>query len=240
MTSPQPLVVAGLCAVAALLVYAPLPFVAPSQLFAQGQSRPPGFSPRAPTTRPSARRSSSATPGAQALKVTVTLLPQADAIAAPTPARPSTSAPTSRLTVRLGTGLRPQRQRLGPGVRGARKRQRPRRRLSSSNAPCGVPGRRASRARTMPAASRRPACPSRGRWPRARAAPSKTFVLVANPNAMLMMVPATYLTGYRPVVSCRCRSLPPTRRVTFYPRGEHVAFLATARSSPHSCLSDER
>ena len=101
MTSPQPLVVAGLCAVAALLVYAPLPFVAPSQLFAQGGDASTWFLAEGANNATFSQEILVGNPGAQAVDVTVTLLPQPDAIVTQT-ARTYRLAGTSRLTVRLG------------------------------------------------------------------------------------------------------------------------------------------
>ena len=189
MTSPPPPVVAGLCAVAALVVYAPLPFVAPSQLFAQGGDASTWFLAEGANNATFSQEILVGNPGAQAVDVTVTLLPQPDAIVAQT-AKTYRLAGTSRLTVRLGQEF---------GLNGsASARIRAVAAGTTTPAPIVV-----ERTMYFPGASNSGAHSASGvmtlapAWTLAEGATTifDTFVLVANPNPSPTLVQATYLTA---------------------------------------------
>jgi hypothetical protein len=160
---------------------------------------------------------------AQALKVTITLLPQADAIA-PTLTKTFDLGPTSRLTVGLGTDFALN------GSASARVSAV----LASDNAtPADIVVERTMAFQgAAPLGSHNASGVTQAglseSWTLAEGSGGafETFVLVANPNATPTTVRATYLTGTgQSFVSMQVA--PANSRVTFYPRGEHAA-LATA------------
>lgn len=164
-------------------------------------------------------------PSADTLTVTITLLPQPDAITTHTE-RSFTLEPTSRLTVRLGTDF---------GLNG-----------SSSARVNAVVANTATPAdivveRTMyfPDASRPGAHNAGGvtgsapAWTLAEGATLAgfdTFVLVANPNASDTEVRATYLTDTG-VEYATVQVAPANSRVTFWPRQEHPQLEVAAFST---------
>jgi len=162
-------------------------------------------------------------PSANALKVTITLLPQADAVA-PTLTRTFDLAATARLTVRLGSDF---------GLNGSASARVTAVRASDSVTPADV-----TVERTMyfqgagPAGSHNASGVTQAglseTWTLAEGSGGvfETFVLVANPNPTPTTVRATYLTGTgQSFVTTQVA--PANSRLTFYPRGEHAA-LATA------------
>ncbi len=164
-------------------------------------------------------------PSAQAVKVTVTLLPQSDAIA-PTLAKTFDLAASARLTVRLGERLRPERQRLGARHRGARQRQHHagRRRGRTDHV---LPGRDAAR---LAQRQRRDAGGALADLDARRRLGRRLRDVRPRGQSRTRRRPivrATYLTGTGQSFVDRRRSRPANSRLTFYPRGEHAA-LATA------------
>lgn len=162
-------------------------------------------------------------PSAQALKVTVTLLPQADAVA-PTLTKTFDLGPTARLTVRLGSDF---------NLNGSAS-SRVTAVLASDNAtPADIV---VERTMYFPGAAQSGSHNASGvtqnglsdRWVLAEGSGGvfETFVLVANPNPAPTTVRATYLTGTGQSFVTE-QVAPANARLTFYPRGEHAA-LASA------------
>ncbi len=162
-------------------------------------------------------------PSAQALKVTVTLLPQADA-QAPTTTRTFDLGATSRLTVRLGPDF---------SLNGSASA-----RVSAVLASDNVTPADIAVERTMyfagasqPGSHNASGVTESGlspTWTLAEGSGGvfETFVLVANPNTTPTTVRATYLTGTGQAF-VTTQVAPAGSRLTFYPRGEHAA-LGTA------------
>ncbi|AMY09926.1 IPT/TIG domain protein [Luteitalea pratensis] len=162
-------------------------------------------------------------PSAQALKVTVTLLPQSDAIA-PTLTKTFDLGPSARLTVRLGSDFNLNGS-ASASVTAV---------LASDNAtPADVV---VERTMYFPGATQSGSHNASGvtqnglsdRWTLAEGSGGvfETFVLVANPNPTPTTVRATYLTGTGESFVTE-QVAPANSRVTLYPRGEHVP-LASA------------
>ena len=156
-------------------------------------------------------------PSAQALKVTVTLLPQADAIA-PTTTKTFDLGPSARLTVRLGSDFNLN------GSASARVTAV----LASDNAtPADIV---VERTMYFPGATQTGSHNASGvtqgglsdRWTLAEGSGGvfETFILVANPNPTPTTVRATYLTGTGASFVTE-QVAPANSRLTFYPRGEH-------------------
>jgi hypothetical protein len=162
-------------------------------------------------------------PSTQPLKVTVTLLPQADAIA-PTSTRTFDLAATSRLTVRLGSDF---------SLNGSASARVTAVLASDNTTPADIV---VERTMYFQGAAQQGSHNASGvtqsglseSWTLAEGSGGvfETFVLVANPNATPTTVRATYLTGTGQTFTTT-QVAPPNSRLTFYPRGEHVA-LGTA------------
>lgn len=155
-------------------------------------------------------------PSSDTLDVTVTLLPQPDAIA-PVTVKTLTLGPTARLTVSLATDFQlngSSSARVSAVVQG-------------TNTPADIvvertmyfpdgtrPGAHNAGGVTHPAPN----------WTLAEGATTlfDTFVLVANPNASMTRVRATYLTANGAEYVSE-QDAPANGRVTFWPRQEHAA-----------------
>jgi hypothetical protein len=164
-------------------------------------------------------------PSADTLTVTVTLLPQPDAITSET-MRSFTLGPTSRLTVRLGDDF---------GLNGSSS-ARVNAVIANTATPADIV---VERTMYFPGAMRTGAHNAGGvteaaaAWTLAEGATLAgfdTFVLVANPNATAVDVRATYLTdtGQEFVT---VQSAPANSRVTFWPRQEHPQLEVAAFST---------
>ncbi len=161
-------------------------------------------------------------PSAQALNVTVTLLPQADA-QAPVTTKTFPLAATSRLTVRLGSDF---------SLNGSASAQVSAVLASDNTTPADIVVERtmyftgAAQAGSHNASGVTQAGLSE-RWTLAEGSGGvfQTFVLVANPNPAPTRVRATYLTGTGQTFTTE-QEAPANSRLTFFPRGEHAA-LAT-------------
>ncbi len=164
-------------------------------------------------------------PSAQALDVTVTLLPQDDAIV-PTTSKTFPLAASSRLTVRLGADFNLN------GSASARVTAV----LSGTSTPADVVVERtmfftgAAQAGSHNASGVTESGLSE-RWTLAEGATGAfaTFVLVANPHPTPTRVRATYLTATGQSFSTE-QEAPPNSRLTFAPMNEHTA-LQTAEFS---------
>jgi hypothetical protein len=163
-------------------------------------------------------------PSANTLDVTVTLLPQPDAIA-PVTTRTFTLAPTSRLTVRLG----PDFQLNGSNS------TRVSAVLAGTSTPADIV---VERTMYFPDATRPGAHNAGGvtqgapAWTLAEGATTifDTFVLVANPNPTETLVRATYLTATgQQYVSQQLATA--NGRATFWPRQEHPGLQAAEFST---------
>ncbi|WP_239493040.1 IPT/TIG domain-containing protein [Luteitalea sp. TBR-22] len=157
-------------------------------------------------------------PSSQALTVTVTLLPQADA-QAPTLTKSFPLAASSRLTVRLGSDFNLN------GSASARVTAV----VANTTTPADIVVERTMyfQGATQPGSHNASGVTQDGlseTWTLAEGTGGvfETFVLVANPNATPTEVRATYLTGTGQSFTTT-QTAPANSRVTFYPRGEHVA-----------------
>jgi len=173
-------------------------------------------------------------PSSKPVTVTVTLLPQSDAIA-PTLVKTFTMAPTSRLTVNLSQDFKlngSSSARVSAMVSGTSTPadivvERTMFFGAKGNLPLGsdvrlnAPG--AHNASGVTAAA--------PRWILAEGATGafEAFILVANPNPSATRVRATYLTGTGQVLVSEQEAMA-QGRVTFWPRAEHPA-LASAEFS---------
>ena len=163
-------------------------------------------------------------PSSNTLDVTVTLLPQPDAIVTET-VKVFTLAPTSRLTVRLGTDFQlngSSSARVSAVIQGT---ATPADIVVERTMyfPDGMrPGSHGAGGVTQPAAT----------WTLAEGATTifDTFVLVANPNASTTRVKATYLTGTGQEFVTE-QDAPANSRVTFWPRQEHAALQSAEFST---------
>lgn len=162
-------------------------------------------------------------PSAQPVTVTVTLLPQADAMA-PTLTRTFPLAATARLTVRLGTDFQ---------LNGSASARVSAVLASDGTTPADVVVERTMyfQGAAQPGSHNASGVTQAGlssTWTLAEGSGGvfETFVLVANPNPTPTMVRATYLTGTGQSF-VTTQEAPANARLTFYPRGEHAA-LATA------------
>jgi lysophospholipase L1-like esterase len=162
-------------------------------------------------------------PSAQPLKVTVTLLPQADAIA-PTSSKTFDLAASARLTVRLGSDF---------ALNGSASARVTAVLASDSTTPADIVVERTMYFQgAAPQGSHNASGVTQSglseSWTLAEGSGGvfETFVLVANPNATPTTVRATYLTGTGQTFTTT-QVAPANSRLTFYPRGEHAA-LATA------------
>lgn len=160
---------------------------------------------------------------AQALDVTVTLLPQSDALA-PTLTRTFALAASSRLTVRLAAdfGLNGSSSARVTAV------------LAGTSTPADIVVERTMyfAGAAQPGAHNASGVTSTAaRWTLAEGANGvfETFVLVANPNATPTRVRATYLTSAGQALVSE-QQADANGRVTFWPRAEFPA-LATAEFS---------
>ncbi len=162
-------------------------------------------------------------PSAQALKVTVTLLPQSDA-QAPILSKTFDLGPTARLTVRLGADF---------SLNGSASARVSAVLASDSVTPADIVVERtmgfqgAAQQGSHNASGVTQAGLSQS-WTLAEGSGGvfETFVLVANPNPTPTTVQATYLTGTGQAF-VTTQVAPANSRLTFYPRGEHTA-LGTA------------
>jgi len=164
-------------------------------------------------------------PSAQALDVTVTLLPQSDAIA-PTFTKSFALAASSRLTIRLGSDFNLN------GSSSARVSAV----LAGTATPADIVVERTMyfSGATPGGSHNASGVTAEGRsatWILAEGASGvfETFVLVANPNATPTTVRATYLTSTGQSLVTE-QVAPANSRLTFFPRGEHAA-LASAEFS---------
>ncbi len=165
-------------------------------------------------------------PSAQALKVTITLLPQEDAVA-PTLTKTFDLAATSRLTVRLGSDF---------GLNGSASSRVAAVLASDATTPADVV---VERTMYFQGAAPRGSHNASGvlqtglstSWTLAEGAGGvfETFILVANPNPTPTTVRATYLTATG-TAFVSTQVAPPNSRLTFYPRVEYPE-LATAEFS---------
>jgi hypothetical protein len=166
-------------------------------------------------------------PSSQALAVTVTLLPQADAVAT-TLTQTFVMPPTSRLTVRLGPdfGLNGAASaRVSAVVQGTttpadivveRTMSFTGPNPGGSHNASGVPAGAAAMTWTLAEGANGAQTP--GETPLGL----DTFVMVANPNPTPTQVRATYLTSTG-VTLTTSQTAPADSRVTFWPRAEHAA-----------------
>ncbi|WP_396625961.1 hypothetical protein [Luteitalea sp.] len=203
-------------ALAALALFATVP-----QAFAQGAST--WFLAEGAHNSTFAQEILVGNPSSQALKVTVTLLPQADA-QAPTTSRTFDLAATSRLTVRLGSDF---------NLNGSASARVTAVLASDNTTPADVVVERTMyfQGATAPGSHNASGVTQAGlseSWTLAEGTGGvfETFVLVANPNPTTTTVRATYLTGTGQSFTTT-QTAPANSRVTFYPRGEHPA-LASA------------
>ncbi len=218
MASPHPLVVTALCAIAAIHVVAP-----PATMLAQQGDPSTWFLAEGANNATFTQEILVANPGAQAVDVTVTLLPQPDASVTQT-VRTYRMAATSRLTVRVGQEF---------GLNGsASARVRAVAVGTSTPAPIVV-----ERTMYFPGASSSGAHSASGvmtlapAWTLAEGATTifDTFILVANPQPNPTLVQAAYLTADGAEYLSE-QMAPPDGRVTFWPRQEHAS-LQTAEFS---------
>jgi hypothetical protein len=159
-------------------------------------------------------------PSAQALSVTVTLLPQADAIA-PTTSKTFALPATSRLTVRLGTDF---------SLNGSSSARVSAVLASDNTTPADIVVERTMFFNGIVGAHNASGVTQAGlaeRWTLAEGSGGvfETYVLAANPNATPTRVRATYLTGTGQSFVTE-QEAPANSRLTFYPRGEHVALAS--------------
>lgn len=159
-------------------------------------------------------------PSANALKVTVTLLPQADAVA-PTLSKTFDLLPTARLTVRLGSDF---------SLNGSASARVTAVLASDNVTPADVVVERTMTFRGAGSHNASGVTQSglSSTWTLAEGSGGvfQTYVLVANPNPTPTTVRATYLTGTGESF-VTTQVAPANARLTFYPRGEHAA-LASA------------
>lgn len=159
-------------------------------------------------------------PSANALKVTVTLLPQADAVA-PTLSKTFDLLPTARLTVRLGSDF---------SLNGSASARVTAVLASDNVTPADVVVERTMTFRGAGSHNASGVTQSglSSIWTLAEGSGGvfQTYVLVANPNPTPTTVRATYLTGTGESF-VTTQVAPANARLTFYPRGEHAA-LASA------------
>ena len=155
-------------------------------------------------------------PGAQAVDVTVTLLPQPDALVTQT-VRTYRMQPTSRLTVRVGQEF---------GLNGSAS-ARVRAVVAGTSTPAPIVVERTmyfAGAAMTGAHSASGVMALAPAWILAEGATTifDTFVLVANPHPSPTLVQATYLTATGAEFSSE-QVAPPDGRVTFWPREEHAS-----------------
>ncbi len=159
-------------------------------------------------------------PSAQALTVTVTLLPQADAIA-PTTSKSFPLAASARLTVRLGSDF---------SLNGSASARVTAVLASDNTTPADIVVERSMFFTDGTGSHNASGVTQNGlseRWTLAEGSGGvfETFVLVANPNATPTKVRATYLTGTGQSFVTE-QDAPANSRLTFYPRGEHAALAS--------------
>ncbi|MCC6164178.1 MAG: IPT/TIG domain-containing protein [Acidobacteria bacterium] len=160
-------------------------------------------------------------PGAQALKVTVTLLPQSDALLT-WESRTFDLAGTSRLTVRLGPDF---------GLNGSASARVTAVLASDNSTPADIVVERTMYFQSVGQqgshnASGVTQAQLASKWTLAEGSGGmfETFILVGNPNGTPTTVKATYLTGTGGVFETT-QTAPANGRVTFYPKGEHAGLM---------------
>lgn len=224
MASPHSLVVTTLCAVTALHTYAPQAAQPPAPAIAQEGDASTWFLAEGANNGTFTEEILVGNPNAQAVDVTVTLLPQPDAIVAQT-ARTYRMLATSRLTVRVGQefGLNGSASARVRGV------------VAGTSAPAPIV---VERTMYFPGASPSAAHSASGvmalapAWTLAEGATTifDTFILVANPHPNPTVVQATYLTADGAELRTE-QVAPPEGRITFWPRQEHANLNAAEFST---------
>ena len=222
MASPHSLVVTALCAVAALQAYTPPAAQPPAGPTAEDAST--WFLAEGASNATFSQEILVGNPAAQAVDVTVTLLPQPDAIVTQT-VKTYRMAATSRLTIRVGQefGLNGSASARLRGVVAG----------TSTPAPIVV-----ERTMYFPGASISGAHSASGvmtlapEWTLAEGATTifDTFILVANPHPGPTLVQATYLTADGAELRTE-QIAPPDGRVTFWPRQEHASLQGSEFST---------
>jgi hypothetical protein len=224
MASPHSLVVTTLCAVAVLQTYTSPDAQPPAGSIVEEGDASTWFLAEGANNATFSEEILVGNPNAQAVDVTVTLLPQPDAIFAQT-VRTYRMPATSRLTVRVGQefGLNGSASARVRGVAAG----------TSTPAPIVV-----ERTMYFPGVSPSGAHSASGvtalapAWSLAEGATTifDTFILVANPHPNPTLVQATYLTADGAELLTE-QVAPPEGRITFWPRQEHATLQAAEFST---------